>query len=94
MSRAPRELGHRGSSYGIVGDGGSGGYDGNGGDAHAVNNGSIHTTGQAAYGVLAQSIGVIGNSGDSGGIVAFTGSGGGGGHGGFAWSNSARPAPF
>jgi hypothetical protein len=76
-----------GSSYGIVGDAGSGGYGGNGGTAHAVNDGLIHTTGDRAFGVLAQSIGGIGgNSGNSAGIVAFGGSGGGGGHGGFAWA--------
>jgi hypothetical protein len=71
-----------GDSYGIVGSGGAGGYGGNAGEAHAFNNGVISTTGAGAYGVLAQSIGGVGgNSGSSGGIVAFGGSGGGAGSG-------------
>src|SRR3569623_1300322 len=76
-----------GSSYGSVGDAGGGGYGGNGGEAHAVNDGYIHTYGQRAYGVLAQSIGGIGgNSGDSAGIVAWSADAGSGGHGGHAWA--------
>jgi hypothetical protein len=74
-----------GSSYGIVGDAGGGGYGGNGGDAHAVNNNFIKTTGDRAFGVLAQSIGGIGgNSGNAAGIVAFSADAGGGGSGGNA----------
>ena len=74
-----------GDSYGIVGSGGAGGYGGNAGEAHAFNNGVIATTGVGAYGVMAQSVGGVGgNSGSSGGIVAFGGTGGGAGNGSIA----------
>ncbi|KQN39323.1 hypothetical protein ASG37_06985 [Sphingomonas sp. Leaf407] len=74
-----------GESYGIVGIGGKGGVGGNGGNAYARNEGRIRTAGEAAHGVLAQSVGGVGgNAGAGGGLVAFGGDGGGAGNGGTA----------
>ncbi|WP_269514563.1 autotransporter outer membrane beta-barrel domain-containing protein [Brevundimonas subvibrioides] len=77
--------GDGGSSYGITGSGGDGNTGGDGGQAEAINFGSITTYGSASFGVAAQSIGGIGgDSGNAGGIVTFTSSGAPGGNGGTA----------
>jgi hypothetical protein len=72
-----------GDSYGIIGSAASGSTGGNGGTVTVDSWGEIHTTGNDAHGILAQSIGGSGgNAGNAGGIVAFGDSGGLGGNGG------------
>ena len=72
-----------GDSYGIVGVAGSASQGGHGGNASAVNSGTITTSGVAAHGVVAQSIGGSGgDGGSSGGIGAVGGTGNTGGNGG------------
>ena len=78
-------LGSRAITVGF-GVGGAAGEAGNGLGITVNSNGSITTSGIAAYGILAQSIGGgggIGGSGDaSGGTIAYAGSNGGAGSGG------------
>ncbi len=75
--------GSGGDSWGIVGSGGSSRAGGNGGTVTVTNNGSIITSGLAAHGMLAQSVGGTGgDGGDAGGVVSFGGSGSAGGNGG------------
>ncbi|MFC0283303.1 hypothetical protein ACFFJB_06725 [Camelimonas abortus] len=81
--------GSGGNSVGLFfSRGGPGGTGGDGGAVSLVNRGHIATGGEAAYGILAQSVGGSGGAaGDSlaiGGFlaVAIGGKGGGGGHGG------------
>ncbi|MCI5076913.1 autotransporter outer membrane beta-barrel domain-containing protein [Oricola sp.] len=83
--------GHGVFAQSVGGNGGSGGSPsgavalgdagGNGGDAGVVtvtNDGSILTTGEAAYGIYARSMGAgAGNGSGSGGLVAIGGNGGG-----------------
>ncbi|MEM7221865.1 MAG: autotransporter outer membrane beta-barrel domain-containing protein [Pseudomonadota bacterium] len=71
------------STQSLVGIGGSGAAGGNGGQVTVVNEADIFTEGEDAVGILAQSVGLGGGSGDSVvGIVAIGGDGGGGGDGG------------
>ena len=77
--------GDGGSSYGFVSQGGGGSAGGNGSTVTVKlkDSSAITTYGSGAHGVLAQSIGGSGgNSGDSGGLVAFNNSGAYGGDGG------------
>lgn len=82
-----------GDSYGITGEPGSALAGGDGGTARATNAGTIITTGEAAHGLLAQSVGGSGgDAGDSGGIAAFGNEGSGGGNGGTAEAFNADSA--
>ena len=77
--------GDGGSSYGFVSQGGGGSAGGNGSTVTVKlkDSSAITTYGSGAHGVLAQSIGGSGgNSGDSGGLVAFNNAGAYGGDGG------------
>ncbi|HEX2585254.1 MAG TPA: hypothetical protein VHL14_08980, partial [Steroidobacteraceae bacterium] len=72
-----------GSSYGVVGYGGSGESAGHGGEVDVTNSGVIATTGMKSDGIVAQSIGGGGGAGgSSGGVVAVGGDGAAGGDGG------------
>jgi hypothetical protein len=62
---------------GVVAVGGSGGSGGNGGTVTVTNAGLVSTTGAAARGVFAQSIGGGGGTGGDGGGLAVVGGGGG-----------------
>ncbi len=55
--------GDAGSSYGVVGDYGSSAFGGNAHDATAINNAYVATSGVAAHGVMAQSVGGKGGNG-------------------------------
>ncbi len=84
--------GDAGSAGGIVSFGGSGAAGGNGGTVYADNfvQRSITAGGDAAFGILAQSIGGGGgNGGTAGGIVGIGGSGAGGGSGGLVTVTNA-----
>ncbi|WP_438858658.1 hypothetical protein [Achromobacter spanius] len=71
-------------TVGLAGAGGNGGNGGSGTDATISTSGAITTTGQHAYGLLAQSIGGSGGTGGVGEglILALGGAGGAGGAGG------------
>ncbi len=72
--------GDAGSSYGVVGDYGSSAFGGNAHDATAINNAYVATSGVAAHGVMAQSVG--GKGGNGGDVAGLTGIGGGASGGG------------
>ena len=75
--------GNGGGSYGLFGDAGGSRAGGDGGTVSLTNSDSITTKGDAAYGILAQSIGGQGGDGGSAvGLVSFSGTGGVGGNGG------------
>ena len=75
--------GSGGAAGGIFASGASSRGAGNGGNVTITGGGSIETTGAAAYGILAQSIGGGGgNGGGGGGLFTSGGSGGSGGDGG------------
>ena len=85
--------GDGGSSFGIVGTGGSSGVAGNGGAAIGNNDGSILTGGLGAHGVMAQSIGGSGgDAGDAAGLFADAASGSSGGVGGSATARNRTGA--
>jgi len=72
-----------GSSWGIVGQGGSSLDGGDGGSVDVSHQGGIITLGRASHGILAQSIGGTGgDGGGGGGIVGLGGDGSAGGDGG------------
>jgi hypothetical protein len=72
--------GNAGSSYGVVGDAGSAAFGGNAHNATAINNAYVATSGAAAHGVMAQSVG--GTGGNGGDVANLTGIGGGASGGG------------
>ncbi|MCI5076916.1 autotransporter outer membrane beta-barrel domain-containing protein [Oricola sp.] len=77
--------GKGGNSYGVVGKAGDGSEGGDGGSAKAEQRGIIVTEGESSHGAMAQSLGGDGgNSGKSGGLVAFGNDGGSAGNGGTA----------
>ncbi|MBB4082090.1 hypothetical protein GGR12_000929 [Brevundimonas lenta] len=77
--------GSGGGSYGLFGDGGAGNRGGQGGHAEAINYARVTTTGDASFGVTAQSVGGIGgDAGNAVGLVTFSDDGAPGGDGGTA----------
>ncbi|MFN4287160.1 MAG: hypothetical protein ACK4E3_01525 [Brevundimonas sp.] len=75
--------GSGGSGSGIVGSGGDGAGTSNGGSVNILSRGSITTSGTAAAGIAALSVGGYGGSGGSGsGLFAYGGGGAGAGSGG------------
>jgi hypothetical protein len=78
--------GNGGDTWGLVGQSGAGNYGGNGGSVTVVNtaSGKIYTSGNAAHGILAQSIGGSGGSSGTSGnlILSLNGSADNGGNGG------------
>lgn len=72
-----------GDGGGIYGGGGAGSSSGQGGSTEVSNNGTISTSGKAAYGIFAQSVGgFAGSGGSGGGIVGYGGGSTTGGDGG------------